>query len=224
MRIIIFANGQLANPSAEAERWIRAEDTVVAADGGARHAQAAGITPRHVIGDQDSLSAAQRERLEAAGTHFHSHPPAKDETDLELALLWAADQSSSQPGQIIILGALGGRPDQMLANLLLLALPELAGHDVRIADGPWQIRLIRGGETATFTTIDGAPDDLLSLIPLGGEANGIVTEGLAYPLREETLRFGPARGVSNRFEAGSARVTLASGQLWCFHRHGPEQR
>ncbi len=220
MRIIIFANGQLADPSAEAERWIRAEDTVVAADGGTRHAQAAGATPHHVIGDLDSLSAGQRERLEAAGTRFQSHPPAKDETDLELALLWAADQPSSQPVQIILLGALGGRPDQMLANLLLLALPELAGHDVRIVDSPWQIRLIRGGETATFT---GAPDDLLSLIPLGGEASGIVTEGLAYPLREETLRFGPARGVSNRFEAESVRVTLASGQLWCFHRHGPER-
>lgn len=217
MRIIIFANGQLADPSAEAERWIRAEDTVVAADGGSRHVRAAGITPQHVIGDLDSLSAAQRERLEAAGTRFHSHPPAKDETDLELALLWAADQPASQ---MIILGALGGRPDQTLANLLLLALPELAGRDVRIVDGPWQIRLIRGGETVTF---NGAPDDLLSLIPLGGEASGIVTEGLAYPLREETLRFGPARGVSNRFEAATARVTLASGQLWCFHRHGPEQ-
>ncbi|MFP4396137.1 MAG: thiamine diphosphokinase [Anaerolineales bacterium] len=221
MRIIIFANGQLADPSAEAERWIRAGDTVVAADGGARHAQAAGVTPQHVIGDQDSLSAAQRERLEATGTRFHSHPSAKDETDLELALLWAAGQPSSRPVQIILLGALGGRPDQMLANLLLLALPELAGCDVRIVDGPWQIRLIRGGETAT---LHGAPDDLLSLIPLGGEAEGVVTEGLAYPLREETLRYGPARGVSNRFEAESARVTLASGQLWCFHRHGPEQR
>ncbi len=221
MRIIIFANGQLSDPSAEAERWIRAGDTVVAADGGTRHAQAADILPQYVIGDLDSLSAAQRERLEAAGTRFHSHPPAKDETDLELALLWAAEQSSSEPLQIVLLGALGGRPDQMLANLLLLALPELAGRDVRIVDGPWQIRLIRGRETATFT---GAPDDLLSLIPLGGEASGIVTEGLAYLLREETLRFGPARGISNRFEAATARVTLGSGQLWCFHRHGPEQR
>ena len=104
-RIIIFANGILTDPIAEAARWIRPGDFIVAADGGTRHALAAGITPDHVIGDLDSLSSELRATLEAAGTIVHAHPPAKDETDLELALIWAATQSHI--AEIVVLGVLG---------------------------------------------------------------------------------------------------------------------
>jgi len=243
MRIIIFANGIVNNPTAEVERWSQPGDVVVAADGGARHALAAGLTPARVIGDLDSFSPDLRARLEAQGTTFHLHPPAKDETDLELALLWAAEgirnknqessieyrvSSNRQPAtgnrqpisRIIILGALGGRPDQALANLLLLALPELAGVDAIIADRAWTVRVIRGGETLFLR---GQPGDTLSLIPLGGPAGGITTEGLAYPLRDETLAFGPARGVSNIFESERVKVTVHKGLLWCFHESHESQ-
>ncbi len=211
VRIVIFTNGIIENPAAEAARWVRPGDCVVAADGGTRHALAAGLTPAHIIGDLDSLAVEQRTCLEAAGTTLHPHPPAKDETDLELALMWAAAQPDVT--EIVVLGALGGRPDQALANLLLLALPALAGRAVILADGAWTVRCLRDGETVTF---NGHPGDTLSLIPLGGDAIGVVTEGLAYPLREETLYFGLTRGVSNVFAAETATVSLRSGLLWCF--------
>ena len=213
MRIVIFANGIITDPAAEAARWVRPGDCVIAADGGTAHALAAGLTPEHVIGDLDSLSAEQRAKLVAAGTALHAHPPAKDETDLELALTWAAMQPDVT--QIIVLGALGGRPDQALANLLLLTLPALAGREVVIADGAWTIRCLRGGETAT---VHGQPGDMLSLVPLGGDAIGVTTHGLRYPLHDETLAFGPARGVSNVFDEETATVSVQTGSLWCFHQ------
>lgn len=217
MRIVIFANGVIADPTAEAARWVRPGDCVIAADGGTQHALAAGLMPAHVIGDLDSLTSGQRpdlrEHLEAVGTILHAYPPAKDETDLELALIWAAAQPDVK--EIVVLGALGGRPDQALANLLLLALPALAGHDVVIADGAWVVRCLRGGETATF---HGRPGDTLSLIPLGGAAVGVTTAGLAYPLRDETLHFGLTRGVSNVFDSETATISLQTGLLWCLHQ------
>lgn len=214
MRIVIFANGILENPEEEARRWVGEGDVVVAADGGTRYALQAGLLPRHVIGDLDSLSEEVRAELQAAGTDFHDHPPAKDETDLELALLWAAGQGAEE---IVVLGALGGRPDQELANLLLLALPELEGRRVLIAEGAWTVRLIRGGETAHVV---GDAGDTLSLVPLGGDAEYVTTEGLSYPLERETLYFGPARGVSNVFEGEEVAVHVESGLLWAFHRRG----
>ncbi|MFN2285174.1 MAG: thiamine diphosphokinase [Anaerolineae bacterium] len=214
MRIIIFANGIIEDPTAEAARWVQRGDCVVAADGGMAHALTAGLTPAHIIGDLDSLSPEQRAHLEAAGTILHAHPPAKDETDLELALMWAATQPDVT--QIVILGALGGRPDQALANLLLLGLPDLKGHETIIADGSWTVRCLRGGETATF---HGHPGDTLSLLPLGGDAVGVTTHGLIYPLCDETLFFGPARGVSNEFDGKTATVTLRAGLLWCLHQN-----
>jgi thiamine pyrophosphokinase len=212
MHIIIFANGVIEDPAAETARWVRPGDCVVAADGGTQHALVAGLIPAHVIGDLDSLSPEQHAKLEAAGTILHAHPPAKDETDLELALTWAATQPDVT--QIVILGALGGRPDQTLANLLLLALPVLAGREVIITDGAWTVCCLRGGETATF---HGQSGDTLSLLPLGGDAVGVTTHGLKYPLHNEMLFFGPARGVSNAFDGETAIVSLRAGLLWCLH-------
>ncbi|MEA3397303.1 MAG: thiamine diphosphokinase [Chloroflexota bacterium] len=211
MRVVIFANGLMDDSAADVRAWTRPDDHFVAADGGARHAMAAGIRLHHVIGDMDSLDQGLRRRLEEMGAEFHIAPVAKDETDLELALLWAAARPHVH--EIVVLGAFGGRPDQALANLLLLALPELASHRVLMIDGRWSVRVIRGGERVTFR---GAPGDCLSLIPLGGPARGVTTERLAFPLAAETLALGPARGVSNRFEAESATVTVQEGLLWCF--------
>jgi thiamine pyrophosphokinase len=212
MRIVIFANGTMEEPRAEAERRVKPDDVIFGADGGTLHALDAGLIPDHVIGDLDSLSSDLRQQLTDKGTRFHPHPPAKDETDLELALLWAAEQSSA--GEIVVLGALGGRPDQELANLLLLALSGLKGHDVRMVGGAWEIRLIRSGETLT---VRGKPGETVSLIPLGGDARGVTTSGLRYPLEDEVLHFGPARGVSNVLESREAKITLDDGLLWCFH-------
>ncbi len=212
-RIVIFTNGVLEEPRSEAERWVSPGTVIVAVNGGTRHALAADLVPDHVVGDLDSLPDDILRRLEEEGTRFHRHPPAKDETDLELALLWAAEQD---PDKIVVLGALGGRPDQMVANLLLLSHPALAGQVAVAADGPWTIRLIRGGETLRLR---GTPGDTVSLLPLGGDAGGVSTEGLAYPLVGESLIFGPARGVSNLFEAAEIAITLESGLLWCFHNN-----
>jgi len=217
MRLVIFANGLMDDPAVDVRAWTRPGDHFVAADGGARHAAAAGISLHHIIGDMDSLDQDFRCRLEETGAEFYIAPVAKDETDLELALMWAAGQPHVQ--EIVVLGAFGGRPDQALSNLLLLALPELASHRVLMIDGRWSVRVIRGGDRVTLR---GTLGDCLSLIPLGGPAGGVTTEHLAFPLAAETLAFGPARGVSNRFEGETVTVTVQEGLLWCFHERSRE--
>ncbi len=212
MRIVVFANGIMTDPVAEVGQWVEPDSLLVAADGGAVHALAAGLDPDHVIGDMDSLSVDRQTSLESRGAEMHRASVDKDETDLELALTWAAKQPGSD--EILVLGAFGGRPDQALANLLLLALPVLQGRQVLMVDGAWTVRVIRGGERVC---LEGNVGDRLSLIPLAGPAAGVTTGGLRFTLRDETLDFGPARGVSNRLEATTATVVLREGLLWCFH-------
>jgi thiamine pyrophosphokinase len=220
MRAVIFANGVIPDPGREAALWIRRGDLVVAADGGSSHASGAGVAPHVVIGDLDSMPEDRLQGLRDTGTRFVTFVEDKDETDLELALAWAVKQPDVE--EIIVLGAFGGRPDQALANLLLLAHPALqggAGPDrtrcrVLMVDGAWAVRLIRGGE---HVVLNGGRGDRVSLIPLGGSAVGVTTFGLRFPLCDETLVFGPARGVSNRLEAVAATITLREGLLWCFH-------
>jgi thiamine pyrophosphokinase len=53
----------------------------------------------------------------------------------------------------------------------------------------------------------------VSLLPFAGDAVGVTTRGLRYPLRDEPLVTGPARGLSNVREAPDAAVTLRAGRL-----------
>jgi thiamine pyrophosphokinase len=94
----------------------------------------------------------------------------------------------------------------------LLVHPRLQGIDVRVLSGDQEILLIR--REAIFR---GMPGDLLSLLPIGGDALGITTRGLAYPLNDEPLYFGPARGVSNVFTIPEPSVCLRSGLLLAVH-------
>lgn len=207
-RAVIFANGELDDPEAVAP-LLEPDDWIIAADGGTRYALACGRRPDLVIGDLDSFPEGMRDELESQGTRFMEYPAAKDETDLELALLQVAMNGVNE---VMVLSALGGRLDQTIANIQLLARPELRLLRVRIVDGDESACLIH--DEATITGKEG---DRISLIPIGGDAEGVRTSGLAWPLKGETLRFGEGRGVSNVMTAREARVTLASGRLLCIH-------
>lgn len=208
-RAIIFANGHL--PDLEpARRLIRADDFIIAADGGTRHALALGLLPSIVIGDLDSLTSDDRQRLEGSGVKFRLYPPDKNETDLELALRFALEAGYRS---ILILAALGGRLDQSLGNLALLTDPSLAEVDVRLDDGIEEVFFVR-----KQADIQGRPGDTVSLLPWGSPAGGVTTEGLRWPLRGETLYPDKTRGVSNEMLGETASVTIQSGLLLVVHR------
>lgn len=211
---LVFANGDLDDgPAVQAALAAAPGAWVVAADGGARLALSCGRVPQVVVGDMDSLTAGELDDLRARGAALERHPAAKDETDLELALVVAARHDAAW---IRILGATGQRLDQTLANVSLLALPDLTGRDVRLVAGSQTTRLIGPGEHA----LDGAPGDTISLIPLAGDALDVRTVGMLYPLRGERLGFGPARGLSNVIAESGARVALAVGSLLVIHTPG----
>lgn len=210
MRAIIFANGEFQDPQS-ARRLPRSGDLVIAADGGTRHALATGVTPDVVIGDLDSLAPDDQAHLEAAGTQIVRFSPDKDKTDLELALLHAVQEGATE---IIILAALGGRLDQTMANVLLLARPELENIDTRIVEGAQEAFLIQGE-----ATVRGRPGDTVSLIPLGGDAQGVTIEGVKWPLDQVTLCLGSTWGVSNVLTAEQARVRVRRGMLLCAVMH-----
>lgn len=191
---------------------------IIAADGGLRAALRYSLKPALIIGDMDSVTADELRPFENdASVSIVRHPPEKDETDLELALLWVAQNlDAGEVESVTIIGGLGGRVDQTIANLYLLALPELDGYDIRLVDGNQEIKLLRPGTHH----IAGTQGDTISLIPLGGAVSGIHTDGLYYPLRGETLRFGPARGVSNVMTQESATITLVDGALLLTHTLG----
>jgi len=206
-RALVFANGELNDgPMVRHALAQGAGALIAAADGGARLAQACGLRPTVVIGDMDSLTADEVAALRAGGSTVLSYPEEKDQTDLELVLHWASEQGVNW---MRIIGGIGSRFDQTVSNLHLLALPALKGCDVRMAAWAQETWLLRPPEGF----IDGAPGDTVSLLPLSGRVTGIRTDGLRYPLHDETLALGPARGVSNVLTDARARVRIAEGVL-----------
>jgi thiamine pyrophosphokinase len=211
---LVFANGDLNDgPAVRATLVVPPPRTIIAADGGLHNALALKLMPDLVIGDMDSADPAQLAEAEEHGAHISRFPVDKNETDLELALLAAAERGCDS---IRIIGAVGDRLDQTLANVYLLALPALLGCDVGLVSGKQTTWLARPGEIV----IKGQPGDTVSLLPVASEATGVVTEKLKYPLHRETLAMGPARGISNQLLEAEARVTFEGGLLLVVHTVG----
>jgi len=213
MRIILFANGELPYPD-QARALIRPDDFILCADGGARHAMSLGLTPDRVVGDFDSLDSTDLLRLSRDGAELDVYPRDKDYTDLELALQVARDL---RPEEVILLGALGGRLDQTLANIFLLARPEYATLRVTLVNGPERAWVVRDE-----LVVRGRPGDILSVIPLTPDVTGLTYHhGLRWPLTDAALPFGSSRGVSNELVAEEARLSLKTGVILVVYRESP---
>jgi thiamine pyrophosphokinase len=207
-RMIIFANGEL--PDLEKARLLlHPDDYIICADGGTHHALALGLTPNLVIGDMDSINQDEWQELEKSGVSIELFPRDKNETDLELAINRAIELD---PNEIIIIGALGGRLDQTLGNIALLATSLHAPRTIRIDDGVEEIFFCRDQ-----AQVDGRSGDIVSLIPWGNPAHGVQTEGLKWPLHSETLYPEKTRGISNEMVREVANIKISSGVLLIVH-------
>jgi thiamine pyrophosphokinase len=201
--IVVVAGG--GAPAAASVSGLPAGATVIAADGGVDRAHSLGLRVDVAIGDFDSVTPGGLAAAEAAGARVERHPVAKDATDLELALDAAL---ALRPARILVVGSDGGRLDHLLGSLLLLADERYADVQVDAVLGRTSVAVVRGTRT-----LAGAEGDLVSLLPVHGTAEGVTTEGLAYPLRGETLPAGTSRGTSNVLTAPQARVTVERGCL-----------
>ena len=200
---LIIAGGSRPDPLV-----VNAVPTVafsVAVDGGADNARAVGIEIDALVGDMDSISQDCLAAAKAAGVDIDEHPQAKDETDLELGFRRALAES---PDKIVVIGIGGGRVDHQLANVAVLGAEEYRSVAVEALVGSARLTVIRGNKT-----LFGALGETVSLLAINGRATGITTKGLQYPLNDEPLDGGSARGVSNVFAATEALVTVEGGAL-----------
>ena len=212
MKALILVNGELYKPDV-LRRRIRAEpfNLVLGADAGARYADTLNVTLDAIIGDLDSLSVLGEQGI--GNTGFVPYPSEKDETDLELALLYAVKQGIDQ---IVMVGVMGGRMDMTIANILLITRASLSSCRIKMWHGEQTGWIIKPPGEDIF----GHPGDTVSFIPLGGDASGITTDGLKYSLKDEKLTFGPARGISNVLERPSAHIKVSEGLLLAVHIPG----
>ncbi|MBW3537267.1 MAG: thiamine diphosphokinase [Actinobacteria bacterium] len=205
-RILVVTGGD-TGPDLELVDRDAAYDLVIAADSGLDRARLLGLKPHVVVGDLDSASPDAVAWAREAGASVEEHPTHKHHTDLELSLHRALEEG---PGVVELVGGSGGRPDHWLANLALLAAAAAPGRTVGAWMGTWRIDVVVAESPFVHTS---EPGGLLSLVAIGGDARGVTTTGLIYPLSDEDLLWGSGRGISNVFAGGSVRVEVQSGTL-----------
>ncbi|HEM6576903.1 thiamine diphosphokinase [Streptococcus suis] len=98
------------------------------------------------IGDFDSVTSEELGRIREMAERFLQAPAEKDDTDLELAL---KEIFKAYPqAQVRIYGALGGRMDHMIANLFMVAEPDLAPYmeQIELVDSQNIVRFRPAGQ------------------------------------------------------------------------------
>jgi thiamine pyrophosphokinase len=217
MDALILADGEAPSRGSLDRTWPGWDANVglvIAADGGARHAAGLGVAIDLWVGDGDSIDADTMAALESGGVPIVRASPHKDESDTELAVREAIARGTSG---VIVVGGLGGdRIDHALANIGLLAMAELGDRPAMLLDARSRVTLVRapapGGEPV-LRPLAGRIGDIVSLLPLGDGVSGVTTRGLRYPLSDEPLPAGPARGLSNVRTTTDASVTVRAGLL-----------
>jgi thiamine pyrophosphokinase len=181
---------------------------VIAADSGMRHAVELNLTPELWVGDFDSSDEDLMERF--PDVERKTYPPAKNETDGEIATAEAIDRGATR---LILIGALGGeRSDHALQHLLhAMGLAE-RGFDILLASGDEEAVPFLPG-TRTIDLPKGSLFSVLGFTPL----SGLDILGARYPLKDFSLPFGSSRTVSNVAE-GPVEFYLREGRAMILAR------
>ena len=175
-------------------------DCILAADGGYRHCQAAGLQPDLLLGDFDSLETLP------PGLETRTFPPEKDDTDTMLAVKAGLELGFRT---FHLYGGTGGRMDHTLANLQTLGYLARQGARGYLYDQHtvftvlWNDRL----------TLPQRAEGIFSVFCLGGEATGVSIRGGQYPLDRGTLSPFFPLGVSNHFQGQPVEVSVEDGCL-----------
>ncbi len=201
-RALILANGE--SPSKHLFQTMYASaDVFICADGGANIAARFGCTPDLIIGDLDSI--------EMKTIAIFSHVVVKKQkdqnsTDLEKALTAALQKKCKE---IVVLGATGGRLDHALGNLSAL---------VKFSN---KVCVTFLDNTGIFIAVHHSREfvypvgTIISLLPLS-RCSGIVTKGLKWNLKNESLELGVRESTSNVIVSLPVSIKVKKGSLIVF--------
>lgn len=173
---------------------------MIAADAGIRHAEALELHPELWVGDFDS----ERDRAAGRGVPRLGFSPDKAETDGEIAIRIAAERGA---GELLLVGAFGGRTDHAFAHLVLALREAEAGRRVEMLDGRERAYPLVPGVPLDAEAAPGAPFSILRFT----DVEGLTIGNARYPLQDVSLPFRSILTQSNE-ALGPVRVFLRSGR------------
>jgi thiamine pyrophosphokinase len=213
MLTVIVLAGEIRDDRS-CRHWLAQADDIICADGGARHLQRMRVLPDLLLGDLDSIDDLALSWLRRHSVPVERHPVAKDATDAQLALERAIERKSvlAKEQGIILLGALGSRPDHVLATQLLAARLAEPRRAILLSDGVSRIYSLVGSQSIKIS-LGQDKSWLVSVLPISEKITGLTYSGLEYRLVDGTLLAGDTKGISNRLaRSGQAEISLKQGR------------
>lgn len=197
-KAFILLNGSIPEKLPDLSQY----NIVCAIDGAYNYFESKNIVPDLVTGDFDSIRKIPT-TVEVINT------PNQEYTDFEKAL-----QILKHRGfyHIDVYGGSGKEHDHFLGNIST-ALQWKIGLNITFFDDFGKYFFIE--ESICLTSIIGKN---ISLIPLP-IASGVVTEGLLYPIKNETLTFGERIGTRNKASKNEVEISVEKGDLLIYISH-----
>ena len=204
---IIIGGGDLTPAFAEKiirESGSRGSLCIAAADAGLEILDRIGVAPDILLGDFDTVKQdVLGVYTDRKDVEIIRHNPVKDASDMELTADVLLERGIRR---VLVLGALGGRADHTMANLLLIYRMRRKGAEFLILDPRNRIRCLMvpeeaettdaenvwGAETVFSLRRDAQWGRYVGLFAVGGTIRHLTLEGFRYPLTDHTLN---ARGV-----------------------------
>lgn len=207
MKVCILLNGKI-NDYSIIKQFINNQkyDYIICADGGANHAYKMNITPNYIIGDLDSINKETIDFYKKQNVLFEEFPSKKNETDSELCIFLS---KSLNANKIDLFGTLGGRIDHILANINLLYYIREQEIIPRIISEKEEIYIA----TNECVKIKGNVNDIISIIPIKGDAKGVTLENLEYPLNNYDMNYSTPLGISNIMLSEECKIAVKKGSL-----------
>jgi thiamine pyrophosphokinase len=159
-----------------------------------------------LVGDMDSISAEGLAEAEELDVTIKRFPTDKDATDLEIAIDAAIELGATH---VTVYAGEGGNYGHLLGIALGLTEERWRGTHIM-----W-----RTSRSTVFRSLPSSPAALtapigstVSVLP-AGDATGVTTSGLQWPLVRSDLPRGTTRGLSNVSTETAVSVSVETGAL-----------
>ena len=196
--VFLLLNGEKPNSLPDLSKY----EVICATDGAYQYLEKNNIKPTFITGDFDSLQKLPNE-IEVI------HTPNQNYTDFDKILQILFDKGFYK---IDVYGARGAEQDHFLGNLHT-AIQWQSKLNLTFYDNNSKYFLAK-----KITKITDCKDQIVSLIPFP-KATNILTEGLAYPLKNEDLTFGERIGTRNKAVNNEVSISFTEGNLFIFINH-----
>ena len=179
----------------------------VGADRGALRLVKRGIQPAMVVGDFDSIDAAELQTVKDALVGAVVVKPDQDHTDTQLAIKSIFEQL--QPDEVHLYGATGGRLDHLLANMWLVLDPVFRqwAPQIKLIDKQNSVRFFLPGD---YQITKEADKRYLAFVPLMPMHLTLPDE--KYQL-DAAYNAYPISWASNEFSGNTGHFSFDAGVL-----------